>query len=138
MGRIIAIDYGLKRTGIAVTDPMKIIASPLCAIETKNLMTWLEKYLAIEPVDTIVVGIATQPDGKETHTTQPARQLVGKLTEKFKNISVYTEDERYTSKMALQSMIAGGTKKSDRRDKGKIDKISAAIILQSFMAKKLT
>jgi putative Holliday junction resolvase len=133
MGRILAIDYGLKRTGLAVTDPLKIIASPLETISTDGLITWINNYIKSEQVEQIVVGMPLKLDLTATHTTEPAKKLIATLEATFPDIPVAEEDERYTSKMALQTMIAGGMKKKDRRNKANVDKISATIILQSFL-----
>jgi putative Holliday junction resolvase len=133
MGRILAIDYGLKRTGLAVTDPLKIIASPLETIATENLISWIKDYIASEEVERIVVGMPLKLDQSATHTTVPVQKLISMLKETFFSIRVDEQDERFTSKMALKSMIAGGMKKKDRRNKGNVDKISAAIILQSYL-----
>jgi len=135
MGRILAIDYGLKRTGLAVTDPLKFIASPLETVLTENLLQWLNNYLNKEEVERFVVGFATKTDQSETHTTEPVNKLVIQLSKQFPDIPVSMEDERFTSKMAQQTMILGGMKKKDRRKKENVDKISAAIILQSYMEK---
>lgn len=133
MGRILAIDYGKKRTGIAVTDPLKIIASPLDTIDTREIFAFLEKYIQAEPVESIVVGMPLRSNNEETHVTRDVLSLIDKLKQKFPAIGVYSEDERFTSKMALDAAIASGMKKKDRRVKGNIDKISAALILQSFL-----
>ena len=133
MGRIIAIDYGLKRTGIASTDPLKLIASPLETVPTADLMEWLKDYLLKEEVETIVVGFPTKPNQSETHTTEAVIKFTDQLKQTFPNHNITSEDERFTSKMAHQSMISGGMKKKDRREKGNVDKISAAIILQSYL-----
>ena len=135
MGRILAIDYGLKRTGIAVTDPMKIIATPLETIATATLISWLKTYFEKEEVERIVLGMPTKLDQSDTHTSEPVRKLFIQLEKQFPNIPVSLEDERFTSKMAMQSMIMGGMKKKDRREKSTVDKISASIILQSFLAR---
>lgn len=128
-----AIDYGLKRTGIAVTDPLKIIASPLETVSTDDLMRWMKDYTQKEEVDLIVVGKPTNLDQSDTHTTKAVLKLIDSLKGTFPAIPVEEEDERMTSKIAKQSMIMGGMKKKKRRDKGNVDKISAAIILQSFL-----
>lgn len=133
MGRILAIDYGLKRTGLAVTDPMKIIASPLETISTDDLIRWIKRYIISEQVEQIVVGMPVKLDLSATHTTEPAKNLVATLKATFPDIPIAQEDERFTSKIALQTMIAGGMKKKDRRNKANVDKISATIILQSFL-----
>lgn len=136
IGRIIAIDYGLKRTGIAVTDPNQIIASPLEVVESKHLISYLENYMKSEPVDEIVIGYPRDLRGKDTHVTQKVRGLYELLKKKFSPRVVHRVDERFTSKMALDAMIEGGMKKKDRRKKGNVDKISATLILQSFLEKK--
>lgn len=133
MGRILAIDFGLKRTGLAVTDPMKIIASPLETISTDGLISWIKRYIISEQVEKIVVGMPVKLDLSATHTTEPAKNLVATLEATFPDIPIAQEDERFTSKIALQTMIAGGMKKKDRRNKANVDKISATIILQSFL-----
>ena len=133
MGRILAIDYGLKRTGLAVTDPLKIIASPLETVSTEALMPWLKRYVALESVKIIVVGLPRKLDQSPTHTTEAVAQFIRELKKAFPEITIDQEDERFTSKIAQQSMIAGGMKKKDRREKANVDKISAAIILQSYL-----
>lgn len=133
MGRILALDYGKKRTGIAVTDPLKIIASPLETIATREIFAFLERYTKTETVECIVVGMPLRSNNEETHVTRDVISLIDKLKEKFPAIDVHSEDERFTSKMALDAAIASGMKKKDRQIKGNIDKISAAIILQSFL-----
>lgn len=133
MPRLLAIDYGSKRTGLAVTDPLQIIATALETVRTHLLFDYLKKYIGQEQVEAIVVGMPRKLDSSDTHNTQPVRTFVKKLENTFPDIPVYTHDERFTSSMALQSMIAGGSKKSERREKGNLDKVSATIILQSFM-----
>ena len=133
MGRILAIDYGLKRTGLAVTDPLKIIATPLETVETQNLLGNLAEYLAVESVEHIVIGMPVKLDGSNTHTTEPVLLFIEVLKQKFPRIPISVVDERFTSKIAQHAMIQGGVKKKDRRDKSNIDKISAVLILQSFM-----
>ncbi len=136
MARLLAIDYGSKRTGIAVTDPMQIIATALETVPTHQLLDFLKKYTGTEPVEAFIVGMPTRLDGTDTDNTQRVRQFVSRLENALPQIPVYLHDERFTSSMALQAMIAGGTKKKDRREKGNIDKVSATIILQSFMESK--
>jgi len=133
MGRILAIDYGMKRTGLAVTDPLKIIATALETVETQNLVERLTSYMAAESVERIVIGMPVKPDGSDTHATKPVLGFIEILKQKFPDLPISVEDERFTSKMAMQAMIQGGMKKSDRRDKTNVDKISAVIILQSYM-----
>ncbi len=133
MGRLIAIDYGLKRTGLAATDPMKIIASPLETIPTDTLIDWIKQYIQKEDVEGIVLGMPTRLDQSDTHTTVPVKDLHEKLQRLFPALTIWLEDERFTSKLAQRTMIAGGMKKKDRRNKANVDGISATIILQSFM-----
>ncbi|MBD0400882.1 MULTISPECIES: Holliday junction resolvase RuvX [unclassified Flammeovirga] len=133
MGRILAIDYGTKRTGFAVTDPLKIIASSLETVQTNVAMQYIKEYLEKEDVECFVMGLPVGLDGKETDNTKPAQSFANKLKKNFPDKIVHFVDERFTSKMAEASMIAGGMKKKDRRVKGNVDKISAAIILQSYL-----
>lgn len=135
MGRILAIDYGLKRTGLAVTDPMKIIASPLETVPTDELISWITAYIKKEEVERIVIGLPVNLDMTDTHTTNPVKTFIVKLNRKFPQTPVSTEDERFTSKIAMQTMIMGGMKKKDRRKKANVDKISASLILQSYMSR---
>lgn len=133
MARILALDYGLKRTGIAVTDPLQIIATGLETVPTDKLFTFLEQYLKNEEVETIVVGMPKRLDERDTHASAPVRTLISALAKKFPEINLVEEDERYTSKMAVNAMIEGGMKKKNRRKKENIDKISAVLILQSYL-----
>ncbi|HLT07455.1 MAG TPA: Holliday junction resolvase RuvX [Cyclobacteriaceae bacterium] len=134
MARILAIDLGTKRTGIAVTDVLKLIANPLETVETAKLWTYIENYIQKEPVDTIVVGHPKSLDGSDTQMTKPAISLKTKLAKKYPDIKVVLVDERFTSKMALRTMIEMGSKKKDRREKaGNLDKVSATIILQTYL-----
>jgi putative Holliday junction resolvase len=131
--RILAIDYGAKRTGLAVTDPSKIIASALETVPTDKLLDYLKKYTQTEVVEAFVVGMPKNLDGTTTDGTAYVERFVVELKNIFPEIPIHLHDERFTSKMAVQTMIAGGMKKKDRQVKGNIDKISAVIILQSFM-----
>lgn len=134
MGRVLAIDYGTKRTGLAVTDPLKILANPLETIPTQNLITFLKEYTAKENVEALVLGHPKHLDGNDNEMTAKVLALKKKLENYFPDKKVIMIDERFTSKMALQSMIAMGSKKKDRREKaGNLDKISATIILQSYL-----
>lgn len=128
------IDYGRKRTGLAVTDPLQIIASPLETVRTHTLLPYLQTYCQSEMVDAFVVGLPRKLDNSDTHVTQEARTLARTLQNKFPQQLVHLHDERFTSKMALEAMITGGTTKKYRQTKGNIDKISATIILQSYLA----
>ena len=137
MARIIAIDYGLKRTGIAVTDPLQIIAGGLETIASNELEKWLERYIASEPVERIVVGCPTNLDGSLSDTMSNYIQpVIDRLKQKFPDLMIDVYDERFTSKMALRSMIEGGMKKKDRRNKANIDKLSATILLQGYLMYK--
>jgi putative holliday junction resolvase len=133
MARIMAIDYGHKRVGLAVTDPLKIIASSLETISPKELLPYLKKYFLKEPVETLVLGLPTRLDGTDTNITAYVKGLTKVLKTTFPDIEIINHDERFTSKLALKSMIASGTSKKDRRTKGNIDMVSATIILQSYM-----
>lgn len=133
MGRIIAIDYGTKRIGLATTDPLQIIASALDTIHAKDVLQFLKDYAQKEEVESFVLGMPTKLDGTDTNATPHVRQFHKQLKKHFPEKPVYLYDERFTSKMALDAMIAGGSKKKDRREKGNIDKISATIILQSYL-----
>lgn len=133
MARIIAIDYGAKRTGIAVTDPLQIIATALETVRTHDLIEFLKRYTTSEAVESFVVGMPKRLDSTDTNNTPLVKGFIKLLKKTFPEVPVYEHDERFTSSMALQTMIAMGSKKSDRRDKSNIDKMSATIILQSYL-----
>jgi putative Holliday junction resolvase len=133
MGRILAIDYGRKRTGLAVTDPLRITANPLLTVETKDLMTWLAEYLAKEQVDQVVIGHPTQMNGEESESMNYIRPFMGNFKKQFPNIPLTMYDERFTSVLAHQAMLAGGMKKKDRQNKAAVDKIAACIILEGYL-----
>lgn len=134
MGRIMAIDYGKKRTGLAVTDPERIIATGLTTVETPKLMQFMADYFAKETVDTIVVGEPKQMDNTPSESARYIEPFLGKLAKKFPDKEICRADERFTSKIAFQAMIDGGLKKKQRQNKALIDTISATLILQSYMA----
>lgn len=134
MGRIMAIDYGLKRVGIAVTDPLQLIATPLTTVATTTILDFLRTYLQKEPVETFVVGFPADIKDTQAPIVVAMHQFVQLLTTTFPNQQVLQHDERYTSKLAVASLVAGGFKKKDRRKKENIDKLSATIILQSFLS----
>ena len=137
MARILAIDLGTKRTGLAVTDPLKILANPLETIETGQLINFLKSYCAKEEVEAIVLGLPTRLNGQDNEMTPRVLKLKEELEKAFPQQKIALEDERFTSKMAMQSMIAMGSKKKDRKEKaGNLDKVSAAIILQSYLEKQ--
>ena len=138
MGRILAIDYGRKRAGLAVTDPMKMIANGLETIHPKDLLKYLEDYCTREDVESIVVGYPKQMDNTDSEAVEYIRPFVKKLRKQFPSIHVELEDERFTSKMALDTMIQGGMKKKQRQNKSNVDRISATIILQSYLERKNT
>ena len=133
MGRVLSIDYGKKRTGLAVTDPLKIIATALETVPTNELLAYLKNYCHREPVEQFVLGLPVNLNAQDTDITANVRNFAETLKTNFPDTPVHFYDERFTSKMALQSMIDSGTKKKYRREKGNIDKISAVIILQSFL-----
>lgn len=133
VGRILAFDYGMRRTGIAVSDPLKIIANPLTTVETSQLHIWLQAYLKTEVVDTFVVGMPSRFSGEDTHATQPVLQFIEKLHLLYPEISISTIDERLTSRDAKNSMILSGQKKNKRQDKKLLDTISATLILQTYL-----
>ena len=137
MPRILAIDLGTKRTGLAVTDPLKILANPLETIETGQLINFLKSYCAKEEVEAIVLGLPTRLNGQDNEMTPRVMKLKEELEKAFPQQKIALEDERFTSKMAMQSMITMGSKKKDRKEKaGNLDKVSAAIILQSYLEKQ--
>lgn len=134
MARIIAIDYGTKRTGIAVTDPLGIIASPLDTVDTKCLERFLADYFAREEVSTIVVGYPRQMSGAPSETMRYIEPLMGRLRHAYPDKRVVPYDERFTSVLAQRTILQSGIGKMARRDKSLVDKVSAAIILQDYMA----
>ena len=133
MGKLIALDYGKKRTGIAITDELQIIASGLTTVESKQLFPFLMKYLSENKVDDIILGFPKRLNNDPTHNTLPVLQLKEKLEKVFPKYKVHLVDERFTSKMAKQTMIDSGLKKKQRQNKALVDEISATIILQSYM-----
>jgi putative holliday junction resolvase len=136
MGRILAIDYGRKKTGLAVTDPLQIIANGLDTIRSMDVLAFIDKYSKTEQLDRIVVGHPLQNSGADSESMRYIKPFVASLKNKFPLIPVEMVDERYTSKMAFQTMIDAGLKKTDRQNKELVDKISATIILQSYMESK--
>ena len=136
MARILAIDYGMKRIGIAVTDPMQLIANRLTTISTESIWDFLEKYFQKEEVETIVVGYPKQMNNQASEAVRYINPFLKKFQLKYPEIKLEIADERFTSKMAFQTMIDGGVKKQKRKDKSMIDGISATIILQSFLEQK--
>ena len=133
MGRILAIDYGTRRTGLAVTDPLRIIANALTTVETKQLEKYLADYFAKNEVDIIVVGKPSQMNGAPSETMRYIEPLAGRLRHAYPDKRVVMYDERFTSVMAHRTMLESGIGKMARRDKALVDRISATIILQSYM-----
>jgi len=138
MPRILSIDYGGKRTGFAVTDPMQIIATGLTTVDTKDIWTFLKNYFATEPVEKVIVGMPANLDDSDTHATPLVKAFLVKFKKDFPLMHIETVDERYTSKMAVQSMVESGMKKKDRRNKKLVDEIAATIMLQEFMQRQVS
>ena len=134
MGRLLAIDYGLKRTGIAVSDPLKIIATALETVNSEKLLEFLESYIKKESVETIVVGMPRRLNNAPSEMATEVQKLMKILQEKFPTIPVKEIGERHTSQAALDAMVRGGMKKKDRQQKGNVDMVSAVLILQEYMA----
>lgn len=137
MGRIIALDYGKKRTGIAVTDPLKIIATGLTTVDSQTLFDFLKDYIAKEPVEKILIGEPFNLDGTATDSTAAVQHIIRRLKNTFPDIPIVTVDESFTSKMASRAMVEMGMKKKDRQKKGIIDEVAAAMMLQEFMRKEM-
>lgn len=133
MPRILAIDYGLKRTGLAVTDPLKIIATGLITVESKNLIPFLKEYFNKELVEQIIIGEPKNWDDSDTHATPLVEACIKELQKNFPAIPIQKVDERFTSKMASRAMIEMGMKKKQRRNKAMIDEIAATIMLQDYL-----
>jgi putative Holliday junction resolvase len=133
MARILSIDYGAKRTGLAVTDPLQIIATGLTTVETPKLFQFLKAYFAKEPVELIIMGEPKNWDDTDTHATPLVKKAVERLKRQFPTIPVKMWDERYTSKMASQAMIEMGLKKKQRQNKALVDEIAATIMLQEYL-----
>jgi len=136
MGRIIAIDFGTKRTGIAVTDSLKIIANGLTTLETKAVIPFLEDYINKESVECIVVGLPKTVMNEDSSIAPKVNEFVKKVQAKFPNMKIDRLDERFTSKIAHQTMLMGGLKKKDRQNKATVDMVSATILLQDYMSLK--
>ncbi|MCU0448887.1 MAG: Holliday junction resolvase RuvX [Bernardetiaceae bacterium] len=137
MGRIIAIDYGTKRTGLAVTDPLQIIATALTTIHSKDLVDFLKKYQAQEGFEALVIGMPKRLDNTPTSNTPNVVGMARRLRKEFPEVPVHEVDERFTTSIALDTLIAAGTTKKFRREKeGNLDKVSAVLILQSFLEQR--
>jgi len=133
MPRILAIDYGQKRTGLAVTDPMQIIATALDTVETQQLISFLKKYFEKENVSEVIIGMPKRLDNTFSENAARVKKFIELFKTNFPQLPIVEVDERFTSSLALDAMIAGGMKKKDRQVKGNVDKISATLILQSYM-----
>ena len=136
MARILSIDYGKKRTGIAVTDPLQLIAGGLATVSTSELFDWLKAYLAEEPVERIVIGEPRQPNGQPSENLERVQQFVNRWRKAVPEVPIEFYDERFTSVLAHQAMIDGGLKKKARQDKALVDEISATIILEDYLRSK--
>jgi putative holliday junction resolvase len=136
MPRIISLDYGKKRTGIAVTDPLQIIATGLTTVDSHQLRPWLKAYFAQEQVERAIIGLPYNLDGSDTDATKPVKDFIRLFKKDHPAIPIETVDEQYSSKMAVQALIASGVKKKDRRQKGLVDEMAATIMLQEYMAQK--
>ncbi|MBU3661590.1 MAG: Holliday junction resolvase RuvX [Bacteroidetes bacterium] len=133
MGRILAIDFGTKRIGLAVTDPLKIIASSLATVAAHEAIVWLKNYCSKEEVEAFVVGKPLQMDGTDSESAPATEKFISLLAKSFPKTPIHRVDERLTSRMASHAMVEMGMKKKDRQKKGNIDQISAVLILQSYM-----
>ncbi|MCU0387019.1 MAG: Holliday junction resolvase RuvX [Chitinophagaceae bacterium] len=133
MGRIVALDYGKKRTGIAVTDPLQIIATGLTTVESHGLRTWLKSYFEKEPVEKVIIGLPLDLDGKHTDGTKPVIDFIRLFKKDHPGIPIETVDEQFTSKMASLTLIDSGLKKKDRRKKELIDEVAATIMLKDYL-----
>jgi len=136
VARILSIDYGSKRTGIAVTDPMQIIATGLTGIHTKDLENFLKEYIDREEVERVIIGLPTNWDDSDTHATPLVQAFINRFVKVFPNVPIEKVDERFTSKMAVQSMIESGMKKKKRQDKKMVDEIAATIMLQEYLQRQ--
>jgi putative Holliday junction resolvase len=135
MARILAIDYGLKRTGIAVTDPFQIIATGLTTVESPKLIIFLKEYMRTEAVELMLIGEPKNWDDSDTHATPLVRQIVRRLEKEFPAVPLKLVDERFTSKLASRAMVEMGMKKKQRRNKALVDEIAATILLQEYLGR---
>lgn len=136
MGRILALDYGRKRTGVAVSDPLKIIANGLTTVASHELLAFIQQYTAKEQVERIIIGLPKQMSGELSESMNYIQPFVVRLKKAFPDMPVEYVDERFTSVLAHQAMLVGGVKKKDRQNKALVDEISATIILQSYLESK--
>lgn len=136
MGRILAIDYGAKRTGLAVTDPLQIIATGLATVETPKLVQFLKNYVSNETVERVLIGMPSNWDDSATHATPLVQHFINYFQKTFPHIPLQPVDERYTSKLASQAMLQMGLKKRQRQNKALVDEIAATIMLQEYLQRK--
>ena len=136
MGRLLAIDYGVKRTGLAITDEMQIIASGLTTVDTSGLIAYLKEYISVESVDAFIIGLPKQMDNSVSESEKYIQGFINKLEKDIPSIPIVRVDERFTSKMAFRTMIDSGLKKKQRQNKALIDEISATLILQSYLSSR--
>ena len=136
MSRIIGLDYGTKRIGLAITDPFQRIATPLTTINTADALPFLRNYIKQEVIDTLVIGMPKRLNNKPSTMTAVVKEFIETLQKTFPGKQIIEQDERYTSSIALNGLVEGGFKKKDRRNKSNLDKVSATIILQSFLARR--
>ncbi|MDG1572368.1 Holliday junction resolvase RuvX [Robiginitalea sp. M366] len=134
MGRILALDYGKKRTGVAVTDALRLIASGLETVATSELLPWLDAYLAAEAVDLIVIGEPRRMDNRPSEVEADIQDFIARLLKRQPGVQIARQDERFTSKMAARALVEGGMKKKKRREKAVLDEVSATLILQSYLS----
>lgn len=135
MSRLLAIDYGKKRCGIAVSDPLQLIATGLCTVETQSLTSFLKKYFQTENVEKVLIGLPKNLRNEDTDATPLVEHFIGVFRRTFPDMPLQTLDERFTSKMATQTLMDSGLKKKDRANKALVDEVSAVILLQGFMSK---
>ncbi len=133
MPRILCIDYGKKRSGIAVTDPLKIIATGLTTVDTESLIYWLKQYQKEEPLEKVLIGYPLALDNSPTDATPLVDKFIRNFKKVFPNVPIETIDEQFSSKMAAQAMIAMGMKKKQRQEKGQLDELSATLLLQEYL-----
>lgn len=134
MSRILAIDYGFKRTGLAITDPLQIIASGLTTVNTPELLSYLTKLIPSEDIQTVVVGLPKQMDGSPSQSFEMIEEFIQKFKTQFPGVQIVRIDERFTSKIASRTLVDSGLKKKKRQEKGLIDEVAATILLQDYLA----
>ncbi|MCU0336093.1 MAG: Holliday junction resolvase RuvX [Chitinophagaceae bacterium] len=136
MPRILALDYGTKRTGIAATDPLQLIATGLTTVPSAQLRSWLTTYFAAEAVERVIIGMPLSLDGSPTDATKPVKDFIRLFKKDHPTMPIETVDEAYSSRLAVQALVASGVKKKDRREKGRVDEMAATLLLQEYLAQK--